>query len=103
SAKRREVHRIYAFGAKRRTCRLRQAHVDADADDDESRAGSLTTQVNENAAELRALVHDVVRPLECEARKAETRERPQSDNTRSQRQRTERCWCISGSADHREA
>ena len=37
SAKRREVHGIHALGAKRRACRVRQTHIDADTDDDEGR------------------------------------------------------------------
>ena len=58
--------------------RLRtERHVEADADHDARRASRLRTQLDEDAAELLALDHEVVRPLDLKGREARRTQSPQ--------------------------
>ena len=52
--KRREIHGVHAVGRESFERGTRQAHVDADADDDVRRARSLAAEVDQDAAELGA-------------------------------------------------
>ena len=63
-AERSQVDRLDAVGTQALANGGGQPHVEADADDEVRRPRRLATQVDEDAAELAAGMHDVVRPLQ---------------------------------------